>query len=191
MFNAKTVDNFVPEEDSKKIIELVKGIEPWRESSIPFWDNRGLHAHAIHEEHSKEIGKMLYEIFQRIGQEIKKSYNLEEIYPDVCSVIRWFPGMEQGPHCDDMTPFLKDDVNVHKHREFGAIVYLNNDYSGGHTYYPNHNIDITPAVGKLAIHPGDPDHLHGVSKIDGSVRYTLSSFWSQNPNKNYFNKWTL
>jgi hypothetical protein len=188
MFNAKTIDNFISIEESNKILEFVTGIEPWEQSESEFWSNRGLNAQHLYS-HDKEIGEMLYDIRQRVANAIKDSYNLSEIYPDLFQVIRWFPGMEQAPHCDDMTPFLEDDVNAHKHREFGAIIYLNDNYSGGHTYYPNHNIDITPAVGKLAIHPGDPEHLHGVSKIEDSVRYTLASFWTQDKTK--FHQWTI
>jgi len=180
MFNAKTIDNFISKEESNKIIEFVKGIEPWESCPVEFWDNRGLHARNIYNNQSKEIGQLLYDIRIKIGEELKRLYNLEEIYPDLLQVIRWFPGIEQTPHFDDMTD---------KHREFGSIVYLNDDYSGGHTYYPNYNFDIKPEVGKLAIHPGDKDHLHGVSKIEDSIRYTIVSFWTQD--KNHFDGWIL
>jgi hypothetical protein len=83
----------------------------------------------------------------------------------------------------------KESLEWFNHREYGAIIYLNDNYSGGHTYYPNHNFDIAPAVGKLAIHPGDPEHLHGVSKIEDGVRYTLASFWTQD--EKYFDGWVL
>ena len=28
------------------------------------------------------------------------------------------------------------------------------------------------------MHPGDPEHLHGVTKIEGGMRYTIASFWT-------------
>ena len=190
MFNAKTIDNFISIEESNKILEFVKGIETWEKSESDFWDNRSLNAITIYNEYSKEIGEMLYEIRQRVANAIKDSYNLLDIYPDLFQVIRWFPGQEQAPHADDMTNSPdKEHMQWFNHREYGAIVYLNDNYSGGHTYYPNHNFDISPAVGKLAIHPGDPEHLHGVSKIEDGVRYTLASFWTQD--SQYFDEWIL
>ena len=190
MFNAKEIDNFISIEESNKILEFVKGIEPWEQGGSEFWNNRSLNAITIYNEYSKEIGEMLYEIRQRVANQIKDSYNLSEIYPDLFQVIRWFPGMEQAPHCDDMTNSPdKESLEWFNHREYGAIVYLNDDYSGGHTYYPNNNFDISPAVGKLAIHPGDPEHLHGVSKVEDGMRYTLASFWTQD--SQYFDGWEI
>jgi hypothetical protein len=190
MFNAKTIDNFISIEESNKILEFVKSIEKWEESESDFWSNRILNAITIYNDYDKKIGEMLYEIRQRVANQIKDSYNLLEIYPDLFQVIRWFPGMEQAPHADDMTNSSdKEHMQWFNHREYGAIVYLNDNYSGGHTYYPNYNFDISPAVGKLAIHPGDPEHLHGVSKIENGIRYTLASFWTQD--KAYFDGWTL
>jgi hypothetical protein len=114
---------------------------------------------------------------------ITKEYNLEEdIIPDIVSLCRWFPGMEQPPHADDMT---NSDVKGFEHRVFGAIIYLNDNYEGGKTFYPGHGIEITPKAGLLAVHPGDPEHLHGVTKIEGTVRYTIASFWTYDTTKSY------
>jgi hypothetical protein len=100
--------------------------------------------------------------------------------------------MEQPPHADDMTNAKSENENSldwFAHREYGAIIYLNDNYNGGHTYYPNHNFDIKPEAGKLAVHPGNPEHLHGVTKVSDEIRYTLASFWTQD--KEYFDQWVL
>lgn len=192
MFRAKTVENFISAEEAAEIIDFVKAIEPWENGGTDFWDNRSLNAINIYMHRDKEMGEKLYNIRQRLGEEIKRLYDLPAVYPDLFQVVRWFPGMEQPPHSDDMTDAYEHEKHLtswFNHREFGAIIYLNDDYSGGHTYYPNHNFDIKPEVGKLAVHPGDPEHLHGVTKIDGSVRYTLASFWTQD--EEYFDKWII
>ena len=192
MFNAKTVQNFITAEEANTIIDFVSSIEPWENGGSDFWDNRSLNAINIYSNMSPEIGKTLYDIRQKLGEEIKKLYGLSEVYPDLFQVVRWFPGMEQSPHADDMTDAMEHEkhlVEWFSHREYGAIIYLNDNYSGGHTYYPNQGFDIAPEVGKLAVHPGDPEHLHGVTKIEGNVRYTLASFWTRD--KEYFDGWTL
>lgn len=192
MFKAKTVDNIVSQEEAKAIIDFVKDIEPWEHGGADFWNNRSLNAIMIYQNRSKEIGKLLYDIRARVGEEIKKLYEVPEIYPDLFQVVRWFPGMEQPPHADDMTDIGEDEkhlVEWFNHREFGAIVYLNDNYDGGHTFYPNHNFKIVPKVGTLALHPGDPEHLHGVTKVENEMRYTLASFWTQD--KEYFDGWVL
>ena len=192
MFNAKTVQNFITAEEANTIIDFVKSIEPWEDGGSDFWNNRSLNAINIYRDMSPEIGKTLYDIRQKLGEEIKNLYGLSEVYPDLFQVVRWFPGMEQSPHADDMTDAMEHEkhlVEWFSHREYGAIIYLNDNYSGGHTYYPNQGFDIAPEVGKLAVHPGDPEHLHGVTKIEGNVRYTLASFWTRD--KEYFDGWII
>jgi hypothetical protein len=74
MFNAKTIDNFISIEESNKILEFVKGIEPWEYGGSDFWNNRSLNATTIYNNYSKEIGEMLYEIRQRYIQTYFKSF---------------------------------------------------------------------------------------------------------------------
>lgn len=192
MFNARIVDNFVSQEEAAKIVNFVKDIEPWEYGGSDFWDNRSLNAINVYEQRDKEIGALLYSIRQRLGEKIKELYGHSEIYPDLFQVVRWFPGMKQDPHADDMTDAMEHEkhlVEWFNHREYGAIIYLNDDYEGGHTYYPNHGIEIIPKAGTLAVHPGDPNHLHGVTEVQGGMRYTLASFWTQN--KEYFDGWVI
>ena len=188
-FKAKVIRNFLSPEECNKIVNLISSIPEWeRDAEVSFWDNRALADKNIYDNYSKEVGLLIYDIRNRIGDVIKALYGLPEIYPDHMSASRWWPGLHQEPHADDMTDVDEPDVEWFSHRHFGAVIYLNTDYLGGHTYYPNQGFEIVPEVGALAIHPGDPNHLHGVTKVDGSVRYTLSSFWTKD--KEFFHNWT-
>jgi hypothetical protein len=187
MFNAKALPNFISKKDSENIISLVSQIEPWEQGGDSFWSNRSLNARTIYNNYDKDLGIYLYELRLKVANKIKELYKVDEIYPDLFQVIRWFPGMEQQPHADDMTD--TENNEWFHHRDFGAIIYLNNDYKGGETYYPQHNQSIVPEVGKLAVHPGTPDHMHGVTKIENSVRYTIASFWTKD--RSYYDGWTI
>ena len=85
--------------------------------------------------------------------------------------------MNQPPHCDDMSDSKKENKNFN-HRYFGCVIYLNDDYIGGETFYPDHNFKIVPKSGTLAIHLGDCNHRHGVTEVKENTRYTIASFWS-------------
>lgn len=189
MLQAKTIENFITKEEADEIIFLCSRIDPWENSGSSFWDNRILNASTIYELHNKVLGEWLYELRGRIGNAITEMYNLEEpIYPDLLQICRWFPGMEQQPHADDMSNVPEADPWF-QHREYGSVIYLNTDYTGGHTYYPQHDFEIVPEVGKLAVHPADPSHLHGVTKMDGGMRYTIASFWSRN--EKFLSPWKI
>lgn len=188
MFNVRSIDNFLSKEENDKLLQFAKNSNDWENIGNPFWDGRCLTAQRIYNEQDKEIGKLLYDIRCRIEQAIKKAYEIDEVYADLTQIIRWFDGMEQAIHADDMTQAGPGHDWFH-HRHYGTIIYLNDDYEGGKTFYPQHNFEITPKAGMLAIHPGDTEHYHGVTKISGGNRYTVAAFWTRD--KGYHDGWTI
>jgi len=183
MFNAITKDNFISAENCKYLIETAIKSDLWESGGTEFWSNRVINYELMYS-YDIEAARIMLDANIRCSNVIKNNYHVPEIYSDTLQIVRWFPGMEQPPHADDMT---NTDILGFEHRAFGSIIYLNDDYEGGNTYYPNYDIRITPKSGTLAIHPGDPEHLHGVTKIEGGMRYTIASFWT--PFKNRGHEW--
>lgn len=173
-FRAVTVENFLSSSEIEKILYFAKNTTIWKKNNIEFWSDRFINLLALYE-CDPEIAKMVMDIRDRTISLIKDSYQIdEEIYPDLFDIIRWFPGMEQPPHSDNMKDTA--DEHIHAHRSYGVVIYLNDDFSGGETFYPQHGIYVKPKAGMIAIHPADQDHMHGVTKILGNIRYTLTSF---------------
>ena len=79
---------------------------------------------------------------------------------DNAEIIKWLNGGFMKPHYDEGD-------------EFAAIVYLNNDYSGGELVLDG-NI-IKPDLGELIIF-NNGKILHSVNKVVGE-RYTLSTWF--------------
>lgn len=181
MFNAKIKEGFVSSEDVDLILSAISGIENWESGGNEYWDNRCLNLHTITNSIDLKCGNVIESIIFSIKNFIEEEYNLDsEVFPDTIQVVRWFPGMEQHPHADDMT---NTEIKGFEHRVFASIVYLNDGYSGGETYYPQYEISIKPKSGQLAVHPGDTDHIHGVSKVEDGMRYTIAAFWTYDRNK--------
>lgn len=179
--NAKEFKNFLTNEETSAILNFAKNTNFWGRSGDGFWDGRVIKASDVNASDSV-VGDYLKNIKQRILATIKESYNINtEIYLDLLAIARWFPGMQQQPHSDNMQN--TDHSHIHEHREYGLVIYLNDDFEGGSTFYPQHNLYINPEPGKMAVHPASTDHMHGVTKIEGAVRYTLTSFVTFNKTK--------
>jgi len=177
LFKAKTFENFISKDEVETILSFAKTKETWEDSG-PFWTNRTLNLEFLFKNGDTEIAIILNNIRKKIKETIELEYgNGKEVYADLIQLVRWFPGMEQHPHADDMKN-VEDSPEWFHHRDFGSIIYLNNDYEGGITFYPEYEIGILPKVGMLAVHPGDSDHLHGVTRIENVNRYTIASFWT-------------
>tara|TARA_Y100001978_G_scaffold196730_1_gene206619 strand:- start:81 stop:662 length:582 start_codon:yes stop_codon:yes gene_type:complete len=85
-------------------------------------------------------------------------------------VVRWPIGTFMKPHIDDN--------NVHEPDVFAAMLYLNDNFTGGSTLFED--IEIKPKPGKLIIF-SNHEHLHYVSEVGGAERFVLS-FWYSRPN---------
>jgi hypothetical protein len=177
-FIAKTFDNILEQEDVDQLISYCNTTDKWRVIAEHwFWHNRTINYLVINEE-NKNLGSILEKIIKKTQKLLIEEYKLEDpIYADTLDLVRWFPGMKQEPHCDDMSD-NKDVHSAFQHRYFGCVLYLNENYVGGHTYYPQHNFSIKPKTGTLAVHLGDCNHRHGVTKIENNIRYTVASFWT-------------
>jgi hypothetical protein len=170
------VDGFFKEEASI-LYTIARNFDGWENRGHHFWDGR-----------VSDVFKVVPEclgmyIVEKIRNEILGRF--PDIFPegdayfDTIDLVRWPVGSSQPPHQDDIP---------HKHRLVGSIVYINDDYVGGETYYPNLDVKVTPIAGNLALHLGDKLHLHGVTEVSGKARFTISSFWGNDPSKASFNK---
>ena len=190
MFNPKVIKNFLTQEECLYLINSVKDVEPWQGGGGDFWESRVLNAITIYKDIDKAAGELLYNVRDRIAESIRQEYSIDDkVYPDLCQIVRWFPGQEQHPHADDMKNIKEEENDWFHHRDYGSVIYLNDEYIGGETYYPTNNFNVTPETGTLLVHPGNEEHLHGVKKIKNSVRYTIASFWTLD--KKYYDGWTL
>lgn len=110
---------------------------------------------------------------------------------------RWRVGREQLAHIDY---YLEDENNNSEYEEkygtnnphfedfkkkfqtkhFSTIIYLNDDFSGGELYFPQHDVeDIKPETNMAIFFKGDTHHMHGVKKVEEGIRYTISLFWTE------------
>lgn len=187
-FNSLILDNFLSNSEISMLIDFAQNNQIWENAGHAYWENRVSNSLNIYLNINKKLGIELYKIRDRVKEKIESHFKLNKpIYPDSFQIVRWPSGLSQDPHTDDMKIFKGGEA--HHHRSFGSVIYLNNDFEGGKTYYPNYNIEITPKPGTLLVHPAHSDYLHGVSEVKGNTRYTVASFWTYELSS--FDNWIL
>lgn len=102
------------------------------------------------------------------------------VYSDTAQLVRWEPGRELVPHADNIHP--NGTPNGTAHRSFSSILYLNDTYEGGETYFPGHGIRIAPQPGTLVLFGAGCDYVHGVTKVRSGLRYTYAGWFTHDPN---------
>ena len=103
------------------------------------------------------------EIVMKVNS-ICKSFD-SSVNLDYVGVVRWPVGTFMKPHLDDN--------NKHNPDIFAAMLYLNDDFTGGHTCFED--FEVKPKTGKLIIF-SNSQYLHYVSPVEGVERFVLS-FW--------------
>lgn len=181
----KVVNEFLMQKDVDYILNNIKNVENWDEAGGKFWSNKTLSLSTILGKYQNIllVNKIL-DIKNNIKKQIIEKYKLDKnIYIDTIQIARWYPNTSLPAHTDNEVG--EGGNESFQHRDFAALIYLNDNFSGGNTFYPELNIEIKPKVGSLVIHPCDM--LHGISEIEDNTRYTINSFWTLN--KNSEDKW--
>lgn len=159
--------SFLDEQTCTELITYLSNVS-WVVLDDEFWSGR-VHRFALVKE---PILSVTNQIKQRIADYIQGKFN-NLAHCDTIDFVRWQDGKEMPPH--------RDAMDIYMYRDWGSVLYLNDNYEGGHTYYPELNIDVKPRAGSLVVHEGDA--LHGVKSVFGNTRYTIASFWSKDKEK--------
>jgi len=100
----------------------------------------------------------------------------EPLYSDTAQVVRWHPGLALNAHVDNIEPDGRP--NGTPHRTYSSIIYLNDEYEGGETFFPGHGVRVKPERGLLIAFGAGPDYAHGVSKVTKGLRYTYAGWFT-------------
>lgn len=167
-------ENFLTQEECEYLVWLAETTLSWPKGSLQFWDERNIGLLTDVPKHhyaGVETARLILSIHSRIKEFISNSFGIE-CYADQIGIVRWPPGSYQMPHIDAI-PELD--------RVAGCVIYLNDDYEGGETFYPYYDKIVYPKAGSIFAHDSGHSHLHGVTQIKEKTRYTISSTWTDNP----------
>ena len=165
-------ENYITPEECEEFIKLSKD----NQKPIPYGDpTRGGDTYLTNVEwknhgasyHGGDIDVVVPSLENKVVTSVNKlceSFD-NEINLDYVGVVRWPVGTFMKPHVDDN--------NIHNPDVFAAMLYLNDDFQGGHTLFEQY--DIKPEVGKLIVF-SNSQLLHYVSKVEDRERFVLS-FW--------------
>jgi hypothetical protein len=120
-----------------------------------------------HGEDDYWFGKILFcDVPQSITTKVAHLFTSYSRLNPLRGIQRLQVGQEMPPHFDSVS-----DSDI----QYGIVMYLNDDFTGGETIYPNLNLAIKPKRGHLIVH--NANHLHGAALVSGGdTRYILSCF---------------
>jgi len=162
-------ENFLPSSECDTIINWFDSVEKMPTNNSNLFNGRQINYLNIKDDNIKKL--VNYYRF-KVTQLAMKIFNEEELYPNYTDIVLWEPGGGMLVHSDnsnaDGTP------NFWAYRHYSGVLYLNDDFLGGETFFPDHGpLFIKPKKGKFAIYPSGVEYNHGVATVVGKNRYTM------------------
>ena len=129
-----------------------------------------------------KVRKIVEDLHARICGYTCKYYGEDYIYTDYSNLVYWGPNNILTPHCDNMDKDDPEREHDTPHRTYSAVLCLNEDYEGGHTIFPELNVEYPGVTSRLIVFPSGRSHLHGVTEVTSGSRYTFAMWMTKSRN---------
>jgi len=159
--------NFVSKTDCQVLAHYIKSNKKIEKNREGFFDNRSIPFTKVNDIWVKK--RMNQFRFDATMQAIV-SFN-KKLYPNYTDLVHWQEGTNMDLHGD--SHYLDGSEGLFPFREVSGVLYLNDNYEGGETFFPNQNVNIKPETGKLILFPSNLDYPHGVKTVHGADRFTM------------------
>lgn len=123
-----------------------------RKANVVFYGRRS----KLYEDFTQKLNRIALPIIEQVWQ-------LRLSAHDGLQAVRYLPGDHYRAHADaslDLTD-----------RYFTILCYLNDDFNGGHTWFPSLNHSITPKRGKMIVFPAA--FIHQAQPVLAGEKYVL------------------
>jgi hypothetical protein len=117
-------------------------------------------------EEFRKINNQFAELIHSSIQSYVDIFEIDQQIYDVepYSLLKYSGGQECKSHYDGPTE---------TGRSVSAIVYLNNDYTGGELEFPNFGIKIRPEPGMLVLFPSNYAYTHIAHPVETGTKYAV------------------
>jgi prolyl 4-hydroxylase len=167
----ETIDSFITEEECLDIINLVKDefeiTTVLGEQIIDYRVAKGAWVDDYLANNNPLINKIKKFVSDKTSLPIE---NQEQIH-----VVKYNVKGEYKDHHDFFHPseeYYENEMQRGGQRIFTCLIYLNNNFTGGETFFPKKNIKIKPKIGKMIIWKNINKTQYGTYYFDDSTIHT-------------------
>ena len=98
------------------------------------------------------------------------------------AMFHYYTGREMGPHVDDYNQPEIEPIAT-------ALIYLNNDKTGGDLWFPKQDVTIKSEAGSLVVFPSVKPFYHASTKLLQGEKYHIGSSWKRHRNEEEIKNW--
>lgn len=100
-------------------------------------------------------------------------YDMESI-----SILRYQPGQFYQRHVDNilLNSRRAEIAQGIPTRDVGIVGYLNDDFTGGETYFDRQQVTVKPQQGAVVVFPAYYTHPHQSLPVESGIKYALTTW---------------
>lgn len=167
--------NFVPKADCQSILHWLKANQKAETNTESFFNGITIPFTKITDRWvKKRVNQFRFDATMQAIVTFNK-----KLYPDYTDLVHWPVGKSMDVHGD--SHYLDGSEGLFPWRVVSGVLYLNDDYSGGETYFPKQGVQVKPEAGKLVLFLSNLDYPHGVKTISDNERFTMPIWFTEDP----------
>ena len=121
-----------------------------------------------------ESASWVYSVSLRCKEKIEADLRTPELFVDSVLLACLWPGDSHIPHADNSRREHGRWLPNHTpQRDYTALVYLNDNFTGGELVFPDRDVVIIPKSGLFVGFPSNHKFVHAVPNVLSGKRYSL------------------
>jgi predicted 2-oxoglutarate/Fe(II)-dependent dioxygenase YbiX len=121
---------------------------------------------------AQAINNQMYLLLLSAALPYAKKHNIPELHFEGYEMIKYETGQEFKAHSDGITA---------SGRSVSAIVYLNDEYTGGELEFVNFGVKIKPKPGMLILFPSNYPYAHIAHPVKTGIKYAIVTWMHDRP----------
>lgn len=176
-------ENYLSKEECQLLINYFESqnVDDKKDNNVnPRFNNRIVYYEGVEDDQIKNLIKRVHD---DVAVRLKKFYEeKDQILPEASHLVKWPVGSSLGNHADNA--YEDGQPNYVSWRTYSAIIYLNDDYTGGEFYFKKYAYDLKPETGLLVGFTAGINHVHGVRVVTSGTRYAFPMWFCGAKHKN-------
>ncbi len=127
-------------------------------------------------------------VLSLVQDRIARAIGVPVHYYEVAKLLHYDPGEAFNLHCDFFTPAMADEIEVRGQRVATFLIYLNDEYEGGETEFPNAPLKFKGRKGDALLFlnvdrqgEGDPKSFHAGLPTRAGEKWVFSQWIRAKP----------
>ncbi|HEY9645067.1 MAG TPA: 2OG-Fe(II) oxygenase [Chroococcidiopsis sp.] len=126
----------------------------------------------------KSTNQLLWTKLAVVQRLLHEAYGVAFPYLEPCTILRYRESQFYKRHIDNLllASRLQEVQQGIPTRDVSIVGYLNDDFSGGETYFDRQDIKVKPAAGAVLVFPSYYTHPHESLTVLSGQKYAFTSW---------------